>query len=177
MHLWNQDSPPTSAGTIYPPSRHHTPMTQMHHSTLVGLSINSWSFHDIPNKRRSSGCTGTVLKADCRSSFLRSAPLPPRLITFSTIWSTVMYFNEHIGLSIPSFTLLSSGEDRLTISLHFPGWLFGITPNRLICIFLNEHWSNGPSIRPNPISFNWYCSTTNGLSCADCKFLLDGVQL
>ena len=50
-------------------------------------------------------------------------------------------------------------------------WLYGI------CMFPKDCGLNGPNIRLSSNSFDRYCSTTDGLSCADRRFLLEGVHL
>ncbi len=67
------------------------------------------------------------------SAFAISTP-PPSWSTLLTTSSTYKYWTLASSLSMPSFTLLPSGADRFTISLHLPGFPFlGMTPNWLHC--------------------------------------------
>ena len=97
--------------------------------------IESISFHN----KVSSGCSGTILKADCTcmSSFPRNVTPPPHFIMFSTMWSTVMYFNEHIGLSqyCHPYSFLQGTRNLLTGSIFLV-----TTPRALTCISLNQCW-------------------------------------
>ena len=57
-------------------------------------------------------------------------------------------------MSTLSFTEAFSGEERSTISFHFPGWyLFKITPKGLIWHFDQGRWCLGCTGRSLPASF------------------------
>ena len=65
------------------------------------------------------------------SSFAMSVPFPKDRMSLAAS-STVEYFKEHISESMASLTLKPGGNDKSSMSRHFPGWdLFGITPKRL----------------------------------------------
>ena len=61
------------------------------------------------------------------------------------------------------------GEDRSTINLHLPGWLFfGITPNGLTWAGIDPTSSGRIAMRrPFVTSSSMYLSTTSGLLEAD----------
>ena len=76
-------------------------------------------FQRMPSSCRSSGCTGMIWYASFMSAFTNEAP-GPICNTSSASISTVAYSSEQYSKLIPSLTTCPLGEDRLTISLHFP---------------------------------------------------------
>ena len=96
------------------------------------VSINTSPFYCIPSMYLSFGCTGSRRNALFISILASNVRWPCWMIPLMAS-SMVMYFREHKGLEIPSLTLWPLGWIRSTISLHFPFWLLGITPNRLMC--------------------------------------------
>ena len=113
-------------------------------------SMYNLSFHRMPNKGLLSRCTGTTLHADSTSIF---ASIDPVLAPVQ--WHHPLhYVREQNCLWMPSFMLLSSGADKLTIILHFAGWLLlGITPKGLTCVCGVAWHGNGPTTRPIANSF------------------------
>ena len=77
---------------------------------------------------RSCGCTGTILYASLRSS-LANIVLGPSCLIIQIASSIEVYLIEHSDASMPSFTLVPSGADKWTISLHLSGLLrLGMMP-------------------------------------------------
>ena len=69
---------------------------------------------------------------------------------FGYFFSTEVYCKEHGSLSMPSFTLAPSGNERSVISLHFPGTRpLGMTPILLVCKFGTLAGTRGPRNRPS----------------------------
>ena len=91
-------------------------------------SMKSLPCQIIPSKSQSTGCTGIALYSWRISNLAISKPLPIAATPW-TAFSMQTYAREHRGMLTPSLTLLPSGDDKSTISLHFPGVLFGTTPN------------------------------------------------
>ena len=74
-----------------------------------------------------------------------------------------MYWSEHSSPLIPSLTLLPTGWDRSTISLHFPGWFnLGMTPKTLKWISGTSDHSKGPNSTPCFLSTSKYSLITVG---------------
>ena len=75
--------------------------------------MNVYSFHFIPSKCLSVGCTGIRWKA-ILISFLAICVSGPKLMIFCAASSTVMYWIELRELGIPSLTLWCTGCERST---------------------------------------------------------------
>ena len=72
----------------------------------------------------------------CAFAFDVASCVPgPSSVTFSATCSTSAYKREHSAGSMLSFTLAPSGDDRSTMSRHFP-WVcfFVMTPILLVCM-------------------------------------------
>ena len=74
----------------------------------------------MPSSLLSSGCTGTFLYAWAMSSLASIAPLPT-VVTNLAASSTEAYQIVQRSGDIPSLTLASIGDDKSSMSLHFPG--------------------------------------------------------
>ena len=75
---------------------------------------------------------------------------------------------EHNSGLIPSFTLVPVGEERSRINLHLFGWfLFGITPNLLVCTCGKSSILSGPITLPSLTSVARNFSTGSGFAWAD----------
>ena len=89
------------------------------------------------------------------------------------IWSTVTYCKANSSWSIPSLTLQPPGDNKSTMSLHFPGWPFlGITPKLLICRFGSGEEEKGPATLPRETSLARYRSITSGCCLAEGLFVV-----
>ena len=104
-----------------------------HNPKGSAVSTYSSSPRTIPNRLRSSGCTGICLYAAYRSNLAIRAPLS-LCRTLAVTSSTVVYDTVHNSFAMPSFTLLPLGDDRRR---HLPGSYFGMTPKGLTWIHGN----------------------------------------
>lgn len=133
-------------------------------------STKYFPFHFMPSKCLSAGWTGMLRYAASTSNLAILAP-GPNLDTILTISSTFTYCKVKSSRFIPSLTLQPLGDDKSTISLHFPGCpRLGITPKLLSCSWGNGDWLKGPANRPLRISFSRYLSITCEFWSADCLF-------
>ena len=94
------------------------------------------------------------------SALTRSAPVPaPK--TNDDRWSIETYATDDLSTDNPSLTLAPAGEDRSTISRHFPGLCFlGIAPRGLKWIF--GDLTSCLHILPSCTSHSRYCDITTG---------------
>ena len=135
-------------------------LPQLPHLCMRVVSTYIAPFHDIPSSHLSSGWIGTILCVFLM--FILASMAPSQLDLIARVWSCVDTYNsEQHPSSMPSFTLLPSGEDK---SATVP---FGVTANLLTWISGYWHGSRGPSIFPYAHSLAPGTVLLQGLSKAE----------